>query len=250
MIPRIYRRAKSVSEVIGVAFTFIGLPAAILGTLAFSGEIRDTLTAPDVDVEVERMTLRCFYRFRDQRRHIDYLNGDVQSLIDNCLEAPLSISFTAEITNRDRIGRTVTGITADVDIAAAPGAALPFTRTWEVAHEIDGAAETSVRRNWYALELSPGRTTRHEVWIEQEAPESVALKWHAVRDWLLAPDRRAAAQPVTARIFVDVAGTRAPRHVATCAIRPAPDALDRYRALSPLRQIRFTASCAPPGPAT
>jgi hypothetical protein len=237
-----FRAAKSAGEVAGAFGALIGLPAVVFGAYAFSGEIYDTFTAPDVSVEVESLTLRCFYRFQDPEQFARFSDGDPEAFVENCDAAPVAVSFTAEITNQDRIRRTVTGFSTALalPIAAAP---VAFTRTWEVAHEIHGAAETNIRRNWYTVELSPSRTTRHEVWIEQQGPELEALQWGSVRGWLTDPAAPPAGVVVEARIFLDLAGVAEPGLVATCRFPLKADALGRFRSLPAVRQLRFTALC-------
>jgi hypothetical protein len=242
---RLFQRIKSASEMVGAFLTLFGLPAAILGAIAFSGEIVDSFTAPDVVAKIETMTLRCFYRFRDQSEYNAYIGGDVQAFVVNCDAAPLAVSFTAEVTNEDRIRRTLTGFSAELSLPLENVAdPLAFALTWEVAHEIRGTAETNIRRNWYTVELSPSRTTRHEVWIEPDEPEGRALKWDTVRNWLDDPAAPAAGAAVEARVYLHLAGLAERRLVSTCRFRFAPDALERFRALAMVRQLQFTAKCA------
>ncbi|HMQ94829.1 MAG TPA: hypothetical protein PKA33_18255 [Amaricoccus sp.] len=241
---KVFRAAKSAGEVAGGLAAMIGLPAVIFGFYAFSGEIYDSLTAPDVTVEVESMTLRCFYRFQDPEQFARFSDGDRETFIENCDAAPVALSFTAEVTNHDRIRRTVTGFSAELSLAIVADP-VAFTRTWEVAHEIHGAAETNIRRNWYTVELSPSRTTRHEVWIEQQGPELEALPWGPVRSWLADPTDPPVGALIEALIFIDLAGRDAQELVAICRFPLKADALGRFRALPPVRQLRFTALCQP-----
>lgn len=239
----LYSRLKRLSDVLGVFLTLIGVPAALVGAYTFSGEITDSMTAPDIRVSVPRITLRCFLRFTDQKDLNDYRAGATAIEARVCGDNWLAIGFLATFENQDRIVRTITDISAVLRLPeGAPAEEVVLDLPWFVSDEVVGLAATNVRRTFDLLRMPPRTTLRNEIWISQTAPVNERIAWKAVRAWIAEGARP--GQKVGATIRVTVADHAEAIEVATCEFVFAEKSLETFRGWTLAERRAFTGACA------
>ncbi|QPH55572.1 hypothetical protein [Pontivivens ytuae] len=239
------RRAEQAGKAVGVVTALVGFPAAMFGAWTFGSEIRDTVTAPDITVDIRNMTLRCFYRITSQADYVAYVDGDQSVLTRYCRAAPLAVSFEAVITNGDSIARTLTAISARLDLPpGSPAVAPVFAQSWLVTHTIDGLRETNLRESWSVTRLPPGASVTQEVWLVQDLPGDEQAAWSELLDWIMQEENPPEHAEIATTVTLSIAGQDEPVDAATCRFMRRPESLERFRSFDPWRQIQFTGACA------
>lgn len=152
----LWQRVLQAGDICGKVMTLIALPSAVFAVIIFFNEIGDTLTSPDVSVEVASVGLRC-------GPYID--RGAVPTerpnpfKIQRCMEADLSAWVKLDLENKDAINRTLASIALRITFPEELGLAskpVTWTETRSVNHIIESDIQTTQRWPWIAMLMAPG----------------------------------------------------------------------------------------------
>jgi|GEM_PF-5136589 len=227
----------------GEVASFVGFPAAVISGVAYSQEIYDFVSTPDIELEAGNVSLRCAYAFRDPGQQRAFLEeGRVDVMVEVCDRAPLAVSFLAKIHNADSIARELKELYV---VLSLPGLqrSLTLSHAREVEHLVLGVAETHVRRPWKTLPLDPNQTTDREIWFEPADESRNFLPYRDFRAEANELNSSLSGEMAELRVFGRVAGTKEPVVLAQCYMELAAAALERFRNKKAYRQIQFTAKC-------
>ena len=152
-----WARILAVGDISGKLMTLIALPSAIFAVFVFFNEIGDTLSAPNVSVDIHNIGLRCG----------PYIDGEAQPgetkkafAIRQCNEASLSAWVKMNVENEDAIDRTLASIALRVTFSDKVNLSrhpVIWDETRIVYHIIADDEQMTQRWPWRSMVLAAGQ---------------------------------------------------------------------------------------------
>ena len=161
---------------LGALGSLVSFPSAIAAVFYFHSELWDLVTTPDVTAKLREITLRCVYKFEDDELHDQYLARKDGAFAAICRNAPLGVSFSYELHNKDSIERPLRQLRVVVDIPAMGTHDLAFA--YDVEHVIRDGYDEAVRQPWFVKNLPSNVPSTYEALTLVEPAEGTVEEIH------------------------------------------------------------------------